>query len=181
MNNLIGIIFRWTLHNFLTLLLIFVVLMAGKVAMSEWDTFKSLRAEFALLIQSDQGITVKVADMVTAATARGNGMRNASLQMLEQRVIEVDQQIAEKRLEKQQFSRFGQLMAGTPIILTQIDGMRVDTEIHILQIERSYLVKLKLRLVAENTDRDNREKLEAVRLAHQTYYQRWLQIAIHRS
>ncbi|MDD2880443.1 MAG: hypothetical protein PHQ58_08385 [Rhodoferax sp.] len=176
MKNLVGTVVRWMLHHFLTLLLIFSVLIVGKVALSEWDTFQSLRAEFALLIKSDQSISAKVADMVKAATERGNGMRNASLQMLQQRVSEVDQQINVKRLEKQQFSRFGQLLAGTPIVQTQLEGMRVDTEIRILEIERSYLLDLKSRLVAENTDRENREKLAAVHQAHKTFYQRWQQI-----
>lgn len=174
--NLLQTVVGWLLRHLLTLLVIFAVLILGKVVFSEWEKFQSFREEYAQLTSSNQDITAKVAVVAKVVTERIAGIRVASLQMLEQRVSEVDQQITVKRLERQQFSRFGQVMMGTPIVMAQLETIRLDAEIHILGKEHSYLLELKLRLVAENTDRENRAKLESLRLAHQTVYQSWQQI-----
>lgn len=178
MKNLLGTVVGWVLHHLLTLLIIFAVLIMGKVGISEWTKFQSFRDEYAQLNASNQDITRKVDVVAKSVTERVAGIRTASIQMLKLRVAEVDQKISVKRLEKQQYSRFGQVMMGTPIVMAQLEGMRLDAEIHILEKERSYLLDLKLRLVAENTDRENRVKLESLRLAHQSVYLKWQQVGV---
>ncbi len=173
MTALVGTLLRWLIRHALNLLVIFAVLLLWRVGSADWHALQSARAELAQLTHANQGISASVEEFARAVTARATAMRTASRQMLEQRVTEVDQQITAKRLAQQQTSRFGQVLRGTPIVAAQLEGMRLATEIHLLEKERAYLLELVLRLASVQSDRDQRVKLEVLRQVHLRVYQEW--------
>ncbi len=97
-------------------------------------------------------------------------MRLAPLQTLEARIKVVDREIALRRTEKQRFGGFGKVLAGTSIVQAQLDGLRLEAEINILEQERSYLRELKSRILEMQSEEARRLELERLRIVHQNVH-----------
>ena len=179
MTALAGTIVKWILHHFLNLLLIFAVLLAGRAVWTEWtewNALQSVRVESAQLTEFDRGLTAKIDRLVKASTVRAAGLRSASMQALDSRGTTLDQEIATKRLSKQQSSTLGKVLSGTSIVQAQVDAMLVAAEIDLLEQERSYLLELKLRLLHTRSEKINRAELERLQGIHQSFYFEWQKV-----
>ncbi len=153
------------------------MLLLGQAGWAEWKSFQSARGESVRLADADQSLTAQLDRLASASIGRANSLRSASLQTLESRVTEVDQEITvKKRLEKQQSSSLSTVLAGTPIVQAQLEGLRLNAEINILEQVRSYLLDLKFRLVATQSEKARRDDLELLRLVHQNLYLKWQEI-----
>ena len=171
MKALAGTFVRWLLHHFLTLLLIICVLLLGKVGWAEWNALQSVRVESVELVQAGEGITAKVDRLARTSTERAARLRSASLQTLETRIASMDQDIASlELLEKQQSGSLRKWLAGEPIVQAQLDGLWLAAQIHILEQERSYLLDMKLRLVAIQSEQALRAERGRLRGIHQLVY-----------
>ena len=150
-----------------------MVLLLGQKAWTEWTEWKALqsvRLESKQLSGFSLGFTNRLDGLVKASTQRVAELGSASLQSLNTRITAVDQEIALKRLEKQQSSKFHKVLSGTPILQAQVDGMLMAAEINLLEKERSYLQELKIRLLNTQSIKSNLAEGERLRLVHQTVY-----------
>lgn len=170
----------WLLRHVLTFLLIIFVLLVGRAGWAEWESLQSVRAESARLADADRHLAAQLDRLTKDAIGRANGLRSASLQALQARVAAVDGEITQKRREKQQFGGLGKVLTGTPIVQAQLEGMRLDAEIYVLNQERSYLLELISRLRSTQSEQSNRAELERMRLIHVSLYQQWKEISRQR-
>ena len=155
------------------------MLLLGQKAWTEWTNWKALqsvRLESKQLSGFSLGFTNRLDGLLKASTQRVAGLGSASLQALNTRITAVDLEIARKRLEKQQSTKFDKVLSGTPILQAQIDGMLMAAEINVLEQERSYLQELKLRLLSTQSEKFNRAELERLQGVHQSVYLEWQKI-----
>lgn len=72
------------------------------------------------------------------------------------------------------------MLAGKPIVQTQLQALQIDTSIALLQRERSWLQDLKLRLLALLSDQARRVELERLRQIHAGFYVQWRRVGQER-
>ena len=173
MQALAAAIVRWLLRHTVVLLIIIAVLLLGRAAWAQWTAFKAIRAEYPQLVQSDKGLSDHLELLITAATRRVLGLRVDSLQTLELRISDLTGQIARKQSAKTQSGTFAEILQGKPILQAQLDSLRLDAEINLLEEERSYLMELKLRVLATQSEKAHRDKLEQLREVHKSHYREW--------
>ncbi|MBK9571211.1 MAG: hypothetical protein IPO43_00190 [Rhodoferax sp.] len=173
MQALAAAIVRWLLRHTVVLLIIIAVLLLGRAAWAQWTAFKAIRAEYPQLVQSDKGLSDHLELLITAATRRVLGVRVDSLQTLELRISDLTGQIARKQSAKTQSGTFAEILQGKPILQAQLDSLRLDAEINLLEEERSYLMELKLRVLATQSEKAHRDKLEQLREVHKSHYREW--------
>lgn len=178
MQALLGTTVRWLLRHFVNLLLIIAVLLLGRLFWTEWQAFQSVRAESTQLAAADADLTARLSQLGRSASERAAGLSTASQHMLELRLSALDREIALSQLQKQQSGGWSKVLAGSSIVQAQIDGLRLDAEINLLEQERAYLTELKLRLLAAQSGVARRVELERLWQVHQHRYLAWQDIKL---
>jgi hypothetical protein len=170
---LLATVLRWLLRHLLSLVMIVAVLLLGRAAWGEWQAWQSTRAELALLSVAERDIRDSLQVLAGQIQARAAGLQTATLAALETRVAAVDSDIARKRLERQPFSGLAPILAGHSIAHAQLQALRIDAAIALLQQERAWLQDAKLHLMAAQSAQVQRAELERLRLRHVALYQQW--------
>lgn len=166
-------ILRWLLRHLLSLLLIITVLLLGRTGWAEWQAWQSMRAESARLIGADRSIDTSLQQLAQEVNARTAKLQSATLATLEARVNEVDTEIALKRLERQPLAGLAPILAGQSIAQAQLQALKIDGVIKLLQLERVWLQDAKLRLLAAQATLEKRAELERLRQLHANLYLQW--------
>lgn len=170
---LLATVLRWLLRHLLSLVLIVAVLLLGRAAWVEWQAWQSTRAELALLGRAEREIRDSLQALAGQIQARSAGLQSATLAALESRVAAVDSDIARKQLERQAFSGLAPIMAGHSIAQAQVQALRIDAAIALLQQERDWLQDAKLHLLASQSAQVQRTELERLRQRHVELYRQW--------
>lgn len=166
MQVLLITLLRWLLRNLLSLALITAVLLLGNAGLEEWQAWQSMRTESARLINADRTINSALQQLAQEVNDRAASLRSATLATLEARITSVDSEIALKRLERQPFTGLAPILAGQSIAQAQLQALKIDGAIKLLQQERDWLLDAKLRLLAT-------QELEGLRQIHDRLYRQW--------
>lgn len=166
-------VLRWLLRHLLSLVLITAVLLLGRAGWVEWQAWQSMRAESARLVVADQSINASLQQLAQEVNARTAKLQSATLATLEARVNAVDSEIALKRLERQPLAGLAPILAGQSIAHAQLQALKIDGAIKLLQQERVWLQDAKLRLLATQSAQEKRAELERLRQRHANLYIQW--------
>ncbi len=177
MQVLLTVAARWLLRHLLSLLLIIAMLLLGKAAWVEWQAWRVIRAESALLNQASHETDVSLEALATKINARAAELQHATLATLEARISEVDTDISRKRLERMSFAGLGPILAGQSVAQAQLQVLQIDGSINLLQQERSWLQEAKLHLLARQSAQLQRRELERLRQHHVVLYSQWQEVA----
>ena len=177
MQVLLVTVLRWLLRHALSLVLIITVLLLGRAGWVEWQAWQSMRAESAQLIDADKIISSSLQKLAQEVNARAVGLQGAALTTLEARITAVDSEIAHQGLERKKFVGMAPIFAGQSIARAQLESLRVDGFIHLLQQERAWLQKAKLRVIATRSAQAQRIELESLRKRHATLYGQWQEVS----
>ena len=181
MQVLLVTVLRWLLRHLLSLVMIIAVLLLGRLAWSQWHSWQSTRAESALLADADLSISASLQALAQEANTRAAGLQTATLTALEARITAVDSEIAGQRLERQSFAGLAPILAGQSIVQAQLQTLKIDGAIGLLQQERSWLQEAKLRLLATQSARAQRAELERLHQDHVKLYVQWQAVVEERS
>ena len=173
-------LFRWFLRHLLSLALIVAALLLGRAGWTEWQAWQSMRAESTRLNDAYPRIDASLQKLRQEVNARAAGLQTATLATLEARITAVDSDIARKRVERQAFAGLTPILAGQSIADAQLQALRIDGEIRLLQQARTWLQEAKLRLVATQSAQAQRVELERLRKRHASFYAQWQQVGQER-
>ena len=173
MQVLLVTLLRWLLRHLLSLVLIIAVLLLGRAGLGEWQAWQSMRAESASLVDANLSINDELAKLAQQINARPAELKTASMSSLEARITAVDSEIARKRLERAALAGLPPILAGKSIIHTQLQALRIDGATRLLQEERAWLQKAKIRLMATESAQAQRVELERLRQVHVNLYGQW--------
>ena len=171
--TLVATLVRFLLRHLLAFVIICAVLLAGHWGWAQWQGYRASQAELAELAAADERIANDLARLATASQGRVAELGSASLDVLANRIHALDEQTRHKQLQRQQASALGPVLHGQPIVAHQLDGMRLDAEIFLLNAERKHLQDLRLRLQATQSAQARRAELERLRLVHEGLYTQW--------
>ena len=171
--TLVATLVRFLLRHLLAFVIICAVLLAGHWGWAQWQGYRASQAELAELAAADERIANDLARLATASQGRVAELGSASLDVLANRIHALDEQTRRKQLQRQQASALGPVLHGQPIVAHQLDGMRLDAEIFLLNAERKHLQDLRLRLQATQSAQARRAELERLRLVHEGLYTQW--------
>ena len=172
--TLVATLVRFLLRHLLAFAVICAVLLAGHWGWAQWQGYRAAQAELSELAAADERLSHDLGRLAAASQGRVAGLTTASLNVLADRIEALDQETRHRQLERQQASALGPVLQGQPIVAHQLDGMRLDAEIFLLNAERKHLQELRLGLQATQSAQARRAELERLRLVHQGLYTQWL-------
>lgn len=173
MQVLLVTIARWLFRHLLSLVLITVVLLAGRAGWIEWQEWQATTRESKNLIRARQDINDSLQKLVQEINGHAAKLRTDTLANVEARINEVDSEIARRRLERQQLGGVAAILAGQPFGHAQLQALQIDGGVALLQKEHDWLQELKLRLLATQSATKVHAELGRVRVHRDRLYGDW--------
>lgn len=170
MQRLLGNILRWLVGHLVSLVLIIAILLGGRAAWSEWQSWRSIHATSALLEGANLESTAALEKLAQEINARAATLRTASREKLEARISEIAGEIARKELEQRQLGGFAKVLAGQSIAKSEIQALQIEGAIGLLKQEREWLRKVQ---TAVQSSQQQSAELERRRRAHELAYGAW--------
>jgi len=166
-------VLRWLLRNLLSLVLITAVLLLGQIAWKEWQAWQSMRAESARLIDADRSINASLQKLAQEVNTRAARLQMAPLATLEARITAADGEIARKQQERKDFGVVERIVDGQSIAQVQLQALKIEGAIRLLQQERAMLQGAKRRLLDTQSEQAKRAELERLRQIHANLHVKW--------
>ena len=169
MRQLIQSTFRWIVEHFVTFVVIVAILVAGKFLLNEFRDSRELASTIPQMKDARRDVANNLNLLEKQVTERARELEKASLNTLDSRAKQVDQEILEKSLARRTFGPLPML----PSFLLGRDFAQqliLDAEILMLRHERDYLARLRSVITARLTREKGLEELEKRRVRHVEAY-----------
>ena len=170
MQVLLVTVLRWMLRHLLLLVLIIAVMLLVGAGWVEWQAWRLMRAESAMLNNDYPSISDSLQKLAKEINARNAGLQTATLATLEARIKEVEREIERKQLERKPFAGLRPILNGQSIVRAQLEALQIDGAIGLLQHELTWLQDAKQRLMATQSAQAKRIELERLRQVHISIY-----------
>ena len=155
MQWLIGQAARWIVRHLISFLVIVAILVIGKFAYLEYSNHLSLRQDLGMLQAAKAEIEERRTSMGREFSDRISKLKTASLEQLDYRIQAIDRDLKGKQEQKVNAHVLSALSANG-----QIERLKLDFDIKLLQQERGYVEQLRARLVGRNDLETSRQKHE---------------------
>ncbi|MGB4812071.1 MAG: hypothetical protein WBP13_06275 [Methylophilaceae bacterium] len=149
----------WLYRNFLSFLLIVLILALGKFVQEEYNTYVSSPISFASIDNTIQEISLFIKDKKSEAEQNSGSLKQASLKEITQKIVAIDHEIKQRQANQPpDWKRKLAYLQG------DFDSAKGGIEIEILNQELTYLKQLQAILEFRQTLRIDQINLERLRL-----------------
>jgi hypothetical protein len=175
---------RFVLRHFLSFLLICCVLLLAQWSWAQWRSWQDLRTEAAQLTAAQAALSGHIHEQAVASRERTTGLASAPLAVLTERLHALDDTLRSKQQAREGLggaNHWVLLVAErTPFVQAQLQALRLDVDIELLQQERAYVQELRWRLHATQSAAQQRSELERLRQHHESLYAQWQAVQAER-
>lgn len=151
--------------------MVIAVLLAGKWALAEWQAYRSVSADLALLQNGQQQAETERSRLTEEVKARTAKFHNASIGALDARIGEISQSLSAKSDQQTLSVLSFPLPRGSQLAADMVSRSKRALEIELLTQERDFLVQLRASVNAGMNRRAATENLEQLRQRHIAVYE----------
>lgn len=175
---------RYVLRHLLSFVLICCVLLLAQWGWAQWRAWQALEAEAAQLQAAESAISQHIEAEAAASRQRTAQIAPAPLALLTERLQTLDARLQEKQQARARLPGLASLdglgQGGKPLVQGQLQALRLDVDIALLQQERAHVQELRWRLQATQSAAHQRAELERLRQDHQQLYAQWQAVQAQR-